>query len=208
MVSNTSGNRLSIVISGWPAVGKTTMAVELAKIFNLKLYSGGDILKLLADAKGYSTSSHDWWDTHEAKRFMEERKSDPSFDKQVDNKLIQIIKRENALITSYTLPWLVEERGVIKLWLKASQENRARRMANRDNISYTEAKKVIQIRDSENINIYKKLYGFDFGEDLKVFDFCLNTDVLSLNSLIEVSKSIITWVSATILPEYKKGSSS
>jgi CMP/dCMP kinase len=208
MVSNTSGNRLSIVISGWPAVGKTTMAVELAKIFNLKLYSGGDILKLLADAKGYSTSNHDWWDTAEAKRFMEERKADQSFDKQVDNKLIQIIRSENALITSYTLPWLVEERGVIKFWLKASQENRARRMANRDDISYTEAKKVIQIRDSENIDIYKKLYGFNFGEDLKVFDFCLNTDVLSLNSLIEVSKSIVTWVSATILPEYRKGSSS
>lgn len=207
MISNTSGNRLSIVISGWPAVGKTTMAVELAKIFNLKLYSGGDILKLLAGAKGYSTSSNDWWDTDEAKRFMEERKSDPSFDKQVDNKLIQIIKSENALITSYTLPWLVEEEGVIKFWLKASQENRARRMANRDTISYTQAKNVIQVRDSENINIYKNLYGFDFGEDLKVFDFCLNTDILSLNSLIEVSKSIITWVSATNLPEYRKGSS-
>jgi CMP/dCMP kinase len=193
------------VISGWPAVGKTTMAIGLAKKFNLKLYSGGDILKLLAEAKGYSTSSRDWWDTDGAKRFMEERKSDPSFDKKVDNKLIQIIKSENAVITSYTLPWLVEEEGVIKFWLKASQENRARRMANRDNISYTEAKKVIQARDSENINIYKKLYGFDFGEDLKVFDFCLNTDVLSLDSLIEVSKSIITWVSVTNLPEYRKG---
>jgi CMP/dCMP kinase len=205
MVSSSAGNRLSIVISGWPAVGKTTMAIELAKKFNLKLYSGGDILKLLAEAKGYTASSHDWWDTDEAKRFMEERKSDPSFDKQVDNKLIQIIKSENAAITSYTLPWLVEKEGLIKFWLKASQENRARRMANRDNISYTKAKKVIQVRDSENIHIYKNLYGFDFGEDLKVFDFCLNTDVLSLDSLIEVSKSIITWVSVTNLPEYRKG---
>jgi CMP/dCMP kinase len=205
MVSSSAGNRLSIVISGWPAVGKTTMAIELARKFCLKLYSGGDILKLLAEAKGYSTSGNDWWDTDEAKRFMEERKSDPSFDKQVDNKLIQIIKSENAVITSYTLPWLVEEEGLIKFWLKASQENRARRMANRDNIPYTKAKKVIQVRDSENINIYKNLYGFDFGEDLEVFDFCLNTDVLSLDSLIEVSKSIITWVSVTNLPEYRKG---
>jgi CMP/dCMP kinase len=194
MVSKSSGNRLSIVISGWPAVGKTTMAIELAKEFSLKLYSGGDILKMLAEAKGYSTSSRDWWDIDEAKRFMEERKLDPSFDKQVDNKLIQIIRSENAVITSYTLPWLVEEEGIFKFWLKASQENRARRMANRDNVSYTKAKKIIQIRDSENINIYRNLYGFEFGEDLKVFDFCLNTDVLSLDSLIEVSKSIITWV--------------
>jgi CMP/dCMP kinase len=205
MVSKSLGSRLSIVISGWPAVGKTTMAIELAKKFSLKLYSGGDILKLLADSKGYSTSSHDWWDTHEAKRFMEERKSDPSFDKQVDNKLIQIIRSENAVITSYTLPWLVEEEGIFKFWLKASQENRARRMANRDNISYTKAKKVIQVRDSENINIYKNLYGFNFGEDLKVFDFCLNTDVMSLDSLIEVSKSIISCVSVTKIPEFRKG---
>jgi CMP/dCMP kinase len=205
MVSKSMGSRLSIVISGWPAVGKTTMAVELAKKFNLKLYSGGDILKMLAGAKGYSTSRDDWWDTGEAKRFMEERKSDPSFDNQVDKKLIQIIKNGNSVITSYTLPWLMKEDRIIKFWLKASQENRARRMANRDNISYNKAKKVIQIRDGENMKIYKNLYGFNFGEDLKVFDFCLNTDILSLNSLIEVSKSIITWLSVTRLPEYRKG---
>ena len=205
MVSKSMGSRLSIVISGWPAVGKTTMAVELAKKFNLKLYSGGDILKMLAGAKGYSTSRDDWWDTGEAKRFMEERKSDPSFDNQVDKKLIQIIKNGNSVITSYTLPWLMKEDRIIKFWLKASQENRARRMANRDNVSYNKAKKVIQIRDWENMKIYKNLYGFNFGEDLKVFDFCLNTDILSLNSLIEVSKSIITWLGVAKLPEYRKG---
>jgi cytidylate kinase len=205
MVSKSMGSRLGIVISGWPAVGKTTMAVELAKKFNLKLYSGGDILKMLAGAKGYSTSRDDWWDTGEAKRFMEERKSDPSFDNQVDKKLIQIIKNGNSVITSYTLPWLIEEGGIIKFWLKASQENRARRMANRDNISYNKAKEVIQIRDWENMKIYKNLYGFNFGEDLKVFDFCLNTDILSLNSLIEVSKSIIAWLGVAKLPKYRKG---
>lgn len=204
-MSKLVGSRLSIVISGWPAVGKTTMAVELAKKFNLKLYSGGDILKMLAGAKGYSTSRDDWWDTGEAKRFMEERKSDPSFDNQVDKKLIQIIKNGNSVITSYTLPWLMKEDRIIKFWLKASQENRARRMANRDNISYNKAKKVIQIRDWENMKIYKNLYGFNFGEDLNVFDFCLNTDILSLHSLVEVSKSIITWLSVAKLPEYRKG---
>ena len=98
---------------------------------------------------------------------MEERKSDPSFDNQVDKKLIQIIKNGNSVITSYTLPWLMKEDRIIKFWLKASQENRARRMANRDNISYNKAKKVIQIRDGENMKIYKNLYGFNFGEDLK-----------------------------------------
>jgi CMP/dCMP kinase len=195
--------KLSIVISGWPAVGKTTMAIELAKEFGLKSYSGGDILKMFAENKGYSTSGEDWWDTKEAKRFMQERKSDPSFDKLVDKKLIELIRSENAVITSYTLPWLVE--GVIKFWLKGSQENRANRMANRDNIPLTEAKNVLRIRDEENKNIYKNLYNFNFGEDLKVFDFCLNTDLLSLPSLIEVSKSIIKWLQVGHLSQYRKG---
>jgi CMP/dCMP kinase len=195
--------KLSIVISGWPAVGKTTMAIELAKEFSLKSYSGGDILKIIAQNKGYSTSGEDWWDTKEAKRFMQERKSDPSFDKLVDKKLIELIKSENVVITSYTLPWLVD--GVIKFWLKGSQENRANRMANRDNISLTEAKNVLRIRDEENKNIYKNLYCFNFGEDLTVFDFCLNTDLLSLPSLIEVSKSIIKWLQEGHLSQHRKG---
>jgi len=80
MARKTLKQRLGIVISGWPAVGKTTMAIELAKEFNLTTYSGGDILKLLAGTKGYSTSGDDWWDTEEARRFMQERKLDPTFD--------------------------------------------------------------------------------------------------------------------------------
>jgi CMP/dCMP kinase len=165
------------------------MAIELAKEFNLTTYSGGDILKLLAGTKGYSTSGDDWWDTEEARRFMQERKLDPTFDNQVDKKLIEIIRSQSAVVTSYTLPWLAN--GGVKFWLKGSQENRAMRMANRDNIPYREAKKVIQIRDEQNRNIYRNLYSFNFGEDLKVFDFCLNTDLLSLQSLIKISKSII-----------------
>ena len=179
----------SIVISGWPAVGKTTMASEIAKEFKFKLYNGGDILKMLARDKGYSVSRNDWWDTEEAKRFMADRKTDPNFDKQVDNKLVEIVKTEKAVITSYTLPWLVE--GPVKFWLKGSQLNRAKRMANRDNLSLKEAQKVVKMRDEENKAIYRRLYQFEFGQDLTVFDFSINTDLICLNSLVKVSIDII-----------------
>ena len=184
----------SIVISGWPAVGKTTIACRLAEEFGSVMYNGGDILKMLAEDKGYSVKRDDWWDTTEAKKFMEERKSDPSFDKKVDKKLIEIVKKGGAVITSYTLPWLVLEESVviiIKFWLRGSPENRAKRMANRDDISIAEAKSIIKLRDEENKRIYYRLYGFRFGEDLAVFDYVLNTDRLSLDSLVEISKLIV-----------------
>jgi cytidylate kinase len=182
----------SIVISGWPAVGKTTIACKLADEFDIAVYNGGDILKMLAEDKGYSIKRDDWWDTSEAKKFMEERKSDPSFDKKVDEKLIEIVKKGGAVITSYTLPWLVpEESIIIKFWLRGSPENRAKRMANRDGISFEEAKKITKLRDEENKRIYYSLYGFRFGEDLTAFDYVLNTDRLSLDSLVEISKLIV-----------------
>ena len=184
----------SIVISGWPAVGKTTIACKLAEEFDIVMYNGGDILKMLAEEdKGYSVKRDDWWDTTEAKKFMEERKSDPSFDKKVDDKLIQIVKKGGAVITSYTLPWLVVDESVIiiKFWLRGSPENRAKRMANRDGISFAEAKRITKLRDEENKRIYYRLYGFRFGEDLTVFDYVLNTDRLSLDALVEISKLIV-----------------
>ncbi len=180
---------MSIVISGWPAVGKTTIAAELAKEFRLEIYNGGDILKMLAGEHGYSISGKDWWDTEDAKKFMTERKSNPYFDKEVDQRLVEIVKKGNVVITSYTLPWLVKD--AIKFWLKGSQSNRAKRMAYRDNISFEDAKNIINLRDEDNIKIYHKTYGFNFGEDLTVFDFALNTDLMSLDALIVISKDIV-----------------
>jgi len=189
MMANCKNKKTSIVISGWPAVGKTTVAAEIAKEFDFKVYNGGDILKLLAGDRGYSISGNDWWDTEQAKKFMAERKANLYFDKQVDQKLVEIVRLGKAVITSYTLPWLVQD--AIKFWLKGSQDNRAKRMAKRDNLSLVQAKKIIKIRDDENKNIYRKLYGFNFGKDLNVFDFSLNTDLVDLDSLVEISKIII-----------------
>lgn len=192
-VSERSHNKtqtFSIIVSGWPAVGKTTVAAELADEFGLTLYNGGDILKQIATNLGYRTSGTDWWDSEEGKQFMEKRKSDHTSDIEVDNKLKEIIKKGNAVVTSYTLPWLEEDKCV-KLWLQGSPKNRAIRMAKRDNISIAEAAEIVKERDRKNKQIYQELYGFEFGNDLSVFDFSLNTDMMNLECLIEISKDII-----------------
>jgi cytidylate kinase len=182
--------KMSIVISGWPAVGKTTIAQNLAKDFNLKLWNGGDILKMMAYERGYSSSlNHDWWDTEEAANFMKERNDNPNFDREVDNRLIELVKEGNVVITSYTLPWISD--ATINFWLQGSVDSRSKRMSMRDKIDINTAKKIVQRRDVENKLIYQKLYQFEFGEKLDVFDFVMNTDILSLESLIIISKNIV-----------------
>ena len=182
--------KISVVISGWPAVGKTTIAENIAKDFNLKLWNGGDILKMMAYERGYSSSlDHDWWDTEEAIAFMKERNKDPNFDREVDNRLIDLVNGGNVVITSYTLPWISD--ATVNFWLQGSVDNRSKRLAMRDKISIPEAKRIVLRRDNENKLIYKRIYDFSFGENLDVFDFALNTDLLSLDCLIDLSKRII-----------------
>lgn len=180
---------ISIVVSGSAAVGKTTLAHALAKEFGFKLYNGGDILKEIARQQGYMISGDDWWDSSEAIGFMKERKKNPAFDRKVDEELISIAKKGNVIITSHTLPWLTST--PITFWLSASQGSRSERMSKRDKISVQEALEIVKMRDRENKKIYQKIYGSQFGESLEVFDFMINTELLTLDSLVVLCKEII-----------------
>ena len=178
-----------MIISGPPAIGKTTVAQGLAKEFNLKHLSGGDILKEMAEAEGFSSHGDDWWDTQDGMNFLEKRKINTDFDKKVDEKLQELFHQGNVVITSYTLPWLVNDG--IKLWLSGSFVNSARRMKTRDNVTELDALEVVKKRFDENKEIYKSLYNFEFGQDLSVFDKIINTDDLNAEQVLEIAKSTV-----------------
>jgi len=179
----------SIIISGPPAIGKTTVAKGLAEEFDLVHLSGGDILKELAKDKGFDTKRNDWWDTQEGMNFLIERQENSEFDKNVDDKLKKLFSKGDVVITSYTLPWLVD--GGVKIWLSGSKKNSVQRMTIRDNLSETNALGIVQKRYNENKIIYKTLYGFEFGEDLSVFDKIIETDNLNAKQVLEIAKSTV-----------------
>jgi len=179
----------SVIISGPPAIGKTTVAEGLAKEFNFRHLSGGDILKEMAEEEGFSSKGDDWWDTQDGMNFLDKRKTNSEFDKKVDKKLQEHFHQGNVVITSYTLPWLVKDG--IKLWLSGSFENSAKRMKTRDNVSEFDAIKVVKKRFDENKKIYKSLYNFEFGDDLSVFDKIINTDNLNAEQVLEIAKTTV-----------------
>jgi CMP/dCMP kinase len=175
----------SVIISGPPAVGKTTIAKGLAHEFGLKYLSGGDVLKEMAKEEGFRTERDDFWDTKAGMNFLNMRKGNSEFDKEVDEKLKKLFLNDCVVITSYTLPWLVK--NGIKIWLAGSKENSAKRMTARDGISLEDALKIVRTRFEENKMLYKKLYGFSFGEDLSVFDEIINTDGLGPDKVLELA---------------------
>ena len=179
----------SVIISGPPAIGKTTIAKGLANELSLRYLSGGDVLKEMAKDQGFNTDRDDFWDTEAGMSFLNIRKRNPEFDKQVDERLKKIFLNDNVIITSYTLPWLV--RDGVKIWLSGSQEASAKRMTIRDHISIESAIEIVKKRYEENKMLYKKLYGFNFGDDLSVFDTVINTDGLGPDQVLEQAKKAV-----------------
>ena len=79
----------------------------------------------------------------------------------------------------------------INVWLGGSFKSRAKRLSNRDNISLISAKKILDKRDKNNYRIYKKLYKINFGKDLSVFDFVINTDDLNSKQVSDILYCIV-----------------
>jgi cytidylate kinase len=169
--------------------GKSTLAKRLAKKYGLKYYSGGDALRDLASAEGYQANSNGWWESPEGLRFLEERRKNPAFDKAVDAKLMEYAAQGNVLLDSWTMPWLIKDG--FKIWLSASFEKQAERIAKRDKMTIEEAKQALKEKESRTKAIYKNLYGFSLGEDFTPFDFILDTDTLSAEEVFQVLCKVI-----------------
>ena len=179
----------SIVISGPPAVGKTTVAKGLAEEFQLQYLSGGDVLKEIAKEQGFDSEGDDWWDTDDGMKFLSQREENSEFDKKLDEKLITLFNQGGMVITSYTLPWLIQDG--IKIWLEGSHASSTKRMQSRDNMSPEEAYEITKKRFDKYKALYKKLYNFNFGDDKSVFDLIINTDNLTAQQVIDVVKETV-----------------
>ena len=185
----SADKKMVICISGMAGTGKSTLSKKLAEKYKLNCYSGGDALKELARGEGYDVLGQGWWESPEGLNFLKERTNHAKFDEAVDAKLLEYARRGNVLLDSWTMPWLLK--GGFKIWLMASIEKRARRVAERDNITVSEAFEVLKEKESRTKAIYKKLYGFSLGEDFAPFDFVLDTDNLNAEEVFAVLCRVI-----------------
>jgi cytidylate kinase len=60
-------------------------------------------------------------------------------------------------------------------------------MQTRDGMLFQDALEIVRKRYDENKILYKKLYGFDFGDDLTVFDIIINTDDLDAQTVLKTA---------------------
>ncbi|MDH5441516.1 MAG: cytidylate kinase family protein, partial [Candidatus Bathyarchaeota archaeon] len=116
-------------------------------------------------------------------RFFEERMDDFEFDRRVDAKLLEQAREGRVVLDSWTMPWLFD--GGFKVWLEASEDARASRLAGRGGMPAEDALKVLREKDERTRSIYEKLYGFSLGEDFSPFDMIFDVSLLGADEVFE-----------------------
>jgi cytidylate kinase len=183
-MKNVKQKSIVVCISGMAGTGKSTLAKKLAKKYKLRYFSGGDALKALAAEEGFNMSSRGWWESPEGLSFLRKREKNLKFDKAVDDKLLEYAQRGDVLLDSWTMPWLLKTG--FKIWLLASIEKRAERVAKRDKITIEDALQILEEKEARTKAIYKRLYGFTLGEDFAPFHLVLETDNLTAEEVFQV----------------------
>jgi cytidylate kinase len=178
-----------ICVGGMAGSGKSTLAKKIAEKYGLKYFSGGAALMALAVEEGYQPLARGWWESEEGMRFLEKRGKDHRFDQAVDKKLLQIAQQGKVVLDSWTMPWLLKDG--FKIWLEASKQKRAERIAKRDNISFKEALEALKRKERRTKAIYQKMYRFSLGDDYTPFNFVLDTDALNAEEVFQVLCAVI-----------------
>ncbi len=185
---------MKICITGFTGAGKSTLARRLAKRFNLKIISGGEMLKRVALERGFRDEVG-WWEKPSGQKFLEMRLENLDVDREIDRLLLEMAEKEDDIILdAWTMAYLYKGEA-IKIYLKASLEERAKRVSIRDKIGFKDALEKVRRKDELTSTIYKELYGFKLGDDLKPFHIVIDTTRLKPDDVeLIVSKFIISWL--------------
>jgi len=181
-----------IIISGFAGSGKSTLAEKLAEHFNLKCVHASGILKQLKEKNIDDVNTEKaekgmgFWEGKGGEAMMKARAESGDMDLTLDKKLLEIIEAGNVVLDSKTMGYL-SKKG-IKVWLDASLETRAKRVAERDNLDAKSVKEKLARRDETDKAIYKKLYGFDLGGGVKErFDVVIDTHTFGIEETFKAA---------------------
>ncbi len=155
---------MKIAISGLSGCGNTTACTNVGKALNLASVN-----------YTFRNVAHEL--NIPLKEFQLLVGKNPEIDYVLDSKLIKLAEKEqNCIVGTRLAGWLID--ADLTVWLHASLETRAQRIGKREDKPLAQLIKETKLRDKQNIDRYKKVYGIN-TMDHDHFDLVVNTERLS-----------------------------
>jgi cytidylate kinase len=140
-------SELRIAVSGKSGCGNTTVSRLLAERLNIRLinYTFHD----MAAERGMTFDE-----------LCRQAEQDPQYDLYLDKKQVELASRGSCVLGSRLAIWLLKQAD-LKIYLAASAEVRARRIAEREQLPFRESWQSMVERDERDQQRYLRLYGLD-----------------------------------------------
>ena len=165
---------MRITVSGPPGSGTTTLSRAIAEKHNLKFVSAGDIFREHVKASGLDILD-----------FSKLCESDPKVDKAIDADQKRIGETTDDIILEGRLAGHMVSNADLRIWILASIDCRAARIADREEKSYEKAFSETKAREQSERDRYKSYYGIDI-DDLSIYDMVINSEKWGKEELAQV----------------------
>jgi cytidylate kinase len=206
--------KITIAISGLPGSGNSTTAKLLAQKLSLEYFSAGKLAKDISmgtykgqtyfpefkklcdennlqipdmQSNNESTAAFNHWNTSFGKSKL--------FNNILDDLQAKLGERGGIVVDGKLALYMVKSAD-FKIWIKANFEVRAKRTAERDNLSLKEAKSLLSKRQEIERNELKRIYGLDLWKQEEIADLVVDTSALTTE---EVTQKIISSINNKLL---------
>jgi cytidylate kinase len=155
-----------ITISGTPGSGKTTVARLLSQRLNVPHVYAGDLYRKAADDRGVTLAQFNALCEH-----------DHSIDRSLDATMAAYARQGDVILEGRLAGFIALQEHVdaLKVYLTASDEVRARRVAQREGRDWRAVLELNQVRQASDARRYRAIYGYDLN-DTSLYDLTLASD--------------------------------
>jgi len=170
-------SNIVITIDGESGAGKGTIAEYIASKLNIYHFSASDVFYNIADDRGIS-------------HVELAQQANKEVDLEVDRRTLERGLENDCVIDSRIASWVLGEYSNLRIYVKADLEERAKRIAAREDISYEKALEDTEKRDEENSRRYDDYYGIN-TEDLSIYDVIIDNTEMSISEQEEQLDKIL-----------------
>ncbi|MDX9826570.1 MAG: cytidylate kinase family protein [Spirochaetia bacterium] len=160
-----------IAISGKSGCGNTTVSRLVAEMLGRKFINY--TFRKLAVEEGLSLAE-----------ILALAKEDPSWDRLLDSRQVELAHREDCVIGSRLAMWLLADAD-LRVYLKASPQVRVDRIFFREGGDRTEIARFTAARDIDDQRRYKEIYGID-TEDLSCANLVIDTELWEAEAIADL----------------------